>query len=78
MGASIAFLHPKDVGGVLTELVQAASAAGEIARIVRYVTSHAETSGRGSATRQWPEYAGLSTGQRSLPHGTWLAALGWP
>jgi methylmalonyl-CoA/ethylmalonyl-CoA epimerase len=24
MGASIAFLHPKDVGGVLTELVQAA------------------------------------------------------
>ena len=23
MGASIAFLHPKDVGGVLTELVQA-------------------------------------------------------
>jgi methylmalonyl-CoA/ethylmalonyl-CoA epimerase len=25
MGASIAFLHPKDVGGVLTELVQAAS-----------------------------------------------------
>ena len=25
MGASIAFLHPKDVGGVLTELVQAAT-----------------------------------------------------
>lgn len=25
MGASIAFLHPKDVGGVLTELVQAPS-----------------------------------------------------
>jgi methylmalonyl-CoA/ethylmalonyl-CoA epimerase len=25
MGASIAFLHPADVGGVLTELVQAAS-----------------------------------------------------
>ena len=25
MGASIAFLHPKDVGGVLTELVQAKS-----------------------------------------------------
>jgi methylmalonyl-CoA/ethylmalonyl-CoA epimerase len=25
MGASIAFLHPKDVGGVLTELVQATS-----------------------------------------------------
>jgi methylmalonyl-CoA/ethylmalonyl-CoA epimerase len=24
MGASIAFLHPKDIGGVLTELVQAA------------------------------------------------------
>ena len=24
MGASIAFLHPADVGGVLTELVQAA------------------------------------------------------
>ena len=23
MGASIAFLHPKDTGGVLTELVQA-------------------------------------------------------
>ena len=27
MGASIAFLHPKDVGGVLTELVQAAGPA---------------------------------------------------
>jgi methylmalonyl-CoA/ethylmalonyl-CoA epimerase len=27
MGASIAFLHPKDVGGVLTELVQAAESA---------------------------------------------------
>jgi methylmalonyl-CoA/ethylmalonyl-CoA epimerase len=27
MGASIAFLHPKDVGGVLTELVQARSGA---------------------------------------------------
>jgi len=27
MGASIAFLHPKDVGGVLTELVQAAKSA---------------------------------------------------
>jgi methylmalonyl-CoA/ethylmalonyl-CoA epimerase len=27
MGASIAFLHPKDVGGVLTELVQAAAAS---------------------------------------------------
>jgi len=26
MGASIAFLHPADVGGVLTELVQAAGA----------------------------------------------------
>ncbi len=25
MGASIAFLHPKDVGGVLTELVQSAA-----------------------------------------------------
>ena len=25
MGAAIAFLHPKDVGGVLTELVQAAA-----------------------------------------------------
>lgn len=28
LGASIAFLHPKSVGGVLTELVQAATAAG--------------------------------------------------
>jgi methylmalonyl-CoA/ethylmalonyl-CoA epimerase len=28
MGASIAFLHPKDVGGVLTELVQAAAPRG--------------------------------------------------
>ena len=27
LGASIAFLHPKSVGGVLTELVQAAEAA---------------------------------------------------
>ena len=27
MGASIAFLHPKDVGGVLTELVQAPPSA---------------------------------------------------
>jgi methylmalonyl-CoA/ethylmalonyl-CoA epimerase len=27
MGASIAFLHPKDLGGVLTELVQAAAGA---------------------------------------------------
>ena len=27
MGASIAFLHPKDVGGVLTELVQAPRSA---------------------------------------------------
>ena len=27
MGASIAFLHPKDVGGVLTELVQSAGTA---------------------------------------------------
>jgi methylmalonyl-CoA/ethylmalonyl-CoA epimerase len=27
MGASIAFLHPADLGGVLTELVQAASSA---------------------------------------------------
>jgi methylmalonyl-CoA/ethylmalonyl-CoA epimerase len=27
MGASIAFLHPKDVGGVLTELVQAVKPA---------------------------------------------------
>jgi methylmalonyl-CoA/ethylmalonyl-CoA epimerase len=30
MGASIAFLHPADMGGVLTELVQSAS-AGELA-----------------------------------------------
>jgi methylmalonyl-CoA/ethylmalonyl-CoA epimerase len=29
MGASIAFLHPKDVGGVLTELVQAAQGRHE-------------------------------------------------
>jgi methylmalonyl-CoA/ethylmalonyl-CoA epimerase len=29
MGASIAFLHPKDVGGVLTELVQAAQGHNE-------------------------------------------------
>lgn len=28
MGAAISFLHPKDVGGVLTELVQAGGAAG--------------------------------------------------
>jgi methylmalonyl-CoA/ethylmalonyl-CoA epimerase len=27
MGASIAFLHPADLGGVLTELVQAADPA---------------------------------------------------
>jgi methylmalonyl-CoA/ethylmalonyl-CoA epimerase len=27
MGASIAFLHPKDIGGVLTELVQAPGSA---------------------------------------------------
>jgi methylmalonyl-CoA/ethylmalonyl-CoA epimerase len=27
MGAAIAFLHPGDVGGVLTELVQAADSA---------------------------------------------------
>jgi methylmalonyl-CoA/ethylmalonyl-CoA epimerase len=27
MGASIAFLHPKDIGGVLTELVQAPESA---------------------------------------------------
>ena len=27
MGASIAFLHPKDIGGVLTELVQAQQSA---------------------------------------------------
>jgi hypothetical protein len=27
MGASIAFLHPADVGGVLTELVQPAPAS---------------------------------------------------
>jgi len=27
MGASIAFLHPKDIGGVLTELVQAPQSA---------------------------------------------------
>ena len=27
MGASIAFLHPADLGGVLTELVQLASSA---------------------------------------------------
>jgi methylmalonyl-CoA/ethylmalonyl-CoA epimerase len=26
MGASVAFLHPADLGGVLTELVQAAGA----------------------------------------------------
>ena len=29
LGASIAFLHPADVGGVLTELVQAAPAPGD-------------------------------------------------
>jgi methylmalonyl-CoA/ethylmalonyl-CoA epimerase len=29
MGASIAFLHPKDVGGVLTELVQASKGQRE-------------------------------------------------
>jgi methylmalonyl-CoA/ethylmalonyl-CoA epimerase len=29
MGASIAFLHPADVGGVLTELVQAAGQNGD-------------------------------------------------
>ena len=29
MGASIAFLHPKDVGGVLTELVQASKGQHE-------------------------------------------------
>lgn len=29
MGSSIAFLHPKDCGGVLTELVQAAGAADD-------------------------------------------------
>jgi hypothetical protein len=29
MGASIAFLHPADLGGVLTELVQGASDTGE-------------------------------------------------
>lgn len=29
LGASIAFLHPKSVGGVLTELVQAAPLAGQ-------------------------------------------------
>jgi hypothetical protein len=28
MGASIAFLHPADVGGVLTELVQPAGLPG--------------------------------------------------
>jgi len=28
MGSSIAFLHPRDVGGVLTELVQVAAVAG--------------------------------------------------
>jgi methylmalonyl-CoA/ethylmalonyl-CoA epimerase len=28
MGSSIAFLHPRDVGGVLTELVQVAALAG--------------------------------------------------
>ncbi len=28
MGASIAFLHPADLGGVLTELVQPASSVG--------------------------------------------------
>ena len=31
MGASIAFLHPRDLGGVLTELVQAAGPAGRAA-----------------------------------------------
>jgi methylmalonyl-CoA/ethylmalonyl-CoA epimerase len=29
MGASIAFLHPADIGGVLTELVQASGAADD-------------------------------------------------
>jgi methylmalonyl-CoA/ethylmalonyl-CoA epimerase len=29
MGASIAFLHPSDVGGVLTELVQSAGQTGQ-------------------------------------------------
>jgi hypothetical protein len=29
MGASIAFLHPADIGGVLTELVQSAPADPE-------------------------------------------------
>ena len=29
MGASIAFIHPRDVGGVLTELVQSALPAGD-------------------------------------------------
>ena len=28
MGSSIAFLHPRDVGGVLTELVQVVALAG--------------------------------------------------
>ena len=32
MGASIAFLHPADVGGVLTELVQAPAAATDRSR----------------------------------------------
>lgn len=30
MGAAIAFLHPKDVGGVLTELVQAPAPQGSV------------------------------------------------
>jgi methylmalonyl-CoA/ethylmalonyl-CoA epimerase len=29
LGASIAFLHPGDIGGVLTELVQSADASGD-------------------------------------------------
>jgi|ERR1700683_194810 methylmalonyl-CoA/ethylmalonyl-CoA epimerase len=29
LGASIAFLHPRDIGGVLTELVQSAPAPGQ-------------------------------------------------
>jgi methylmalonyl-CoA/ethylmalonyl-CoA epimerase len=32
MGSSIAFLHPRDVGGVLTELVQVVALAGSGAR----------------------------------------------
>ena len=65
MGASIAFLHPSDVGGVLTELVQSAS------RVTAGLGHGPQAPGRRKSAQAWPDSArkgGASRIIRELGH----------